>query len=43
MEFGRLALFLVRTDGIDSEAVGTILWLMWDDFGDKKTGEWKNE
>jgi len=43
MEFGRIALFLVRTDGIESEAVGTILWEIYDDFADKKKGEWKEE
>ena len=40
-EFGRLAMLLVRTEGIESDAVGTILWQIYEDFKDEKTGDWK--
>ena len=42
-EFGYLALLLCRESDVGSEATGNILWNMWDAFGDKDNGDWKNE
>lgn len=41
-EFGRLAFMLCKEADISSEAVGNILWDMYDKFADKDNGEWKN-
>ena len=41
--FGRIAFLLCREQGIESEAVGTILWELYTDYVDAKSGEWLND
>ena len=40
-EFGRIAMLLCRNDGVESQAVGDILWQIYEDNKDEKTGDWK--
>lgn len=42
-EFGFLARLLCRQDGVESEAVGNILWEVWDSYGSKTSGDWRVE
>lgn len=41
-EFGRIAFLLCKTEGIDQDAIGEILWQVFDDNRDDSTGYWKN-
>lgn len=40
-EFGRIAILLCRTDEVDYQTAGCILWHIYEDFKDKKSGDWK--
>jgi len=42
-QFGKIAMLLCREPEVGSEAVGNILWQIYEDNKDEKTGDWKDE